>query len=127
MNKADASTAGGALFPAPPTLYSLLGKPTFLYCTKITSQHKEEGGKDPKTSEVGAQGDKDRIKSGMLMGEGPPSPLHLSSIWDAEPIPHPGSPELAFPLFQDSGISQEPCVFLISNIINPEQTLVGGS
>lgn len=56
------------------------------------------------------------VKSQALTA--PPSPLHLSSIWDAESGPLPGSPDLAFPLFQEMGISQKPYVFPIFPSLN---------
>lgn len=57
------------------------------------------------------------VKPWMLTA--PPSPLHLSGIWDAESGPLLGSPDLAFPLFQETGISQKPYVFPILPSLNP--------
>lgn len=40
-------------------------------------------------------------------------PLPLSGTQDAESVPLPGSPDLAFPLFRGTGIAQKPYVFPI--------------
>jgi len=108
----------GALLPDPPNPCSLLGKPRFFH--RAESLPGTKRGKNPPKHLTPLPRyplhAPDQIQGAQRPGDAPPSPAG-----DAAPVPLLGSPALAFPLFQEPGISPDPYVFPVS--INPEPPL----